>query len=179
MNIQEAWEKALKMTEITRPRVQPLQIHEVTRLPYVFVAESAVNMGNTVVRRGEVMVEKPAIVLPSNMPQFEGFDFEEGMRVNEEFLKTFFMVRGVTFHSLKYNNVSGTLDVFEGRLSKAIGHYRAVLQQGEDVHTGLVAGSEDCWQFAVLIFVCTQVSRSAESDLRRLMDDYRHRGLLS
>jgi len=98
---------------------------------------------------------------------------------NEEFLRSFFMVRGVTFPSLKYNNVAGTLDVYEGKLSKAISHYRTTLQQGEDVHTGLVAGSEDTWQFAVLIFVCSQVSRSAEADFRRLMDDYRHRGLLS
>src|SRR3989338_11517731 len=123
MNIQEAWEKALKTTEITRPRVQPLHTFEATLLPYIFLAESLVNTGDTVVRKGEIRVEKPSIVLPMNMPQFEGFEFEESLHMNEELLKSFFLVRGVSFPSMKYNNKVDSLDVFEGCLPKALEHY--------------------------------------------------------
>jgi hypothetical protein len=57
MNIQEGWEKALKTTQIIRARAQSLETYSATQLPYIFLAESAVNSGDTVVRRGEVMVE--------------------------------------------------------------------------------------------------------------------------
>ena len=95
MNIQDAWEKALKTTEITRPRVQPLQTYAVTHLPYVFLAESAVNPGDTVVRQGQVIIEKPALILPSLSPHFEGFEFERDLQISEDFLTTFLLVRGI------------------------------------------------------------------------------------
>ena len=77
MDILERWEKAVKKTEVIRPRVQPLLIYETTRLPYIFLAESSLNVGDCVVRRGEVFVEKPTIVLPEHMPQFDGFELDK------------------------------------------------------------------------------------------------------
>lgn len=176
MDIQEGWEKALKLTEIIRPRVQPLRTYEVTRLPYWFLSESSVNPGDTVVRKGEVLVEKPAIVMPFNMPHFEGFDFESQMHLNEDLLTSFFLVRGVSFPSLKYNNKTASLDVYEGKLSGALEHHTSLLHRSEDVHTGLITGPEDTWQFSVLIFVGTQVIRSAEGDIRKLLDDFKRGG---
>ena len=173
MDIQDSWEKALQKTEIIRPRVHPLQTFAVTHLPYVFLAESSVNNGDTVVRKGEIVVEKPALILPFNTPQFEGFDFEEKMHLNEALLTNFFLVRGVQFPSLKYNNKTDSVDVFEGRLTKAIEYYTSTLQRQENVHTGLIAGSDDCWQLSVLIFICGQVAKSADQDLKKLFDDYR------
>ena len=179
MNIQESWEKALKKTEIVRPRVQPLHTFASTHLPYICLSESSVNPGDSVVRKGEVVVERPSIVLPSNLPQFEGFDFEKEMQVDEELLKSFFLVRGVSFPSMKYNNQTFSLDVYEGSLSKAIEHYSTLLQQNENVHTGLVVGPEDCWLFSVIIFVCGQISKGADADIRRLFEDGGRRDLLS
>lgn len=179
MNIQESWEKALKHTEIIRPRVMPLETYATTKLPYIFLSESQVNRGDTVVRKGEIFVEKPAILLPFNLPQFEGFEFEEGMRINEDFLKSFFLVRGITFPSLKYNNKTSSLDVYEGRLDKAVEFHGNLLARQEDVSTGLVVGAEDVWQFSVLIFICGQVVRSADGDIKKLLDDLKHKGNLS
>ncbi len=179
MSIQDSWEKALRKTEIIRPRVQPLHTYATTQLPYLCLSESKINSGDTVVRKGEVLVEKPSIILPQNMPQFEGFDFEEEMHFNEELLKSFFLMRGISFPSMKYNNKTASLDVYEGSLSKAIEHYKTFLQNNENVHTGLIMGPEDVWQFSVLIFVCSQASKSAESDIKRLFDDYERRGLMS
>ena len=100
MNMQEFWDKAVKKTEIIRPRVTPLSTYDVTHLPYVCLSESAINSGDTVVRRGEVMVQKPAIVMPHNLPQFEGFDFENEMKINEDLFKSFLLVRGVQFPAM-------------------------------------------------------------------------------
>lgn len=171
MNLQDLWEKALKKTEVIRPRVQPLQTFAATHLPYICLSESSINPGDTAVRKGEVVIEKPAIILPSNMPHFDGFDFEKDMDFGPDTLTNFFLVRGVSFPSMKYNNTTSSLDIYEGNLSKSAKHYTSELQKHENVSTGLIMGPEDCWQFSVLIFVAGQVMRSAEGDIRRLLDD--------
>ena len=92
----------------------------------------------------------------------------------------FLLVRGISFPSLKYNNKTHSLDIYEGHLEKAIGYYSDKLQQGEDVANGLVAGPEDFWQFSILIFIATQIMRSADSDIKRLLERFREeRGDLS
>lgn len=179
MNIQETWEKALKTTEIVRARMHPLNTFEATRLPYIFIAPSLVNSGDAVVRKGEVTVEKPAIVMPFNLPQFQGFAIEEEHEIQEEMLKNFLLVRGVNFPSMKYNNKTSSIDVFEGRLPKAIEFHHNQLQRDEEVHTSLITGMEDVWQFAVMILVCGQVSRSADGDIKKLFDDFNRRSQMS
>jgi len=169
------WEKALKKTEIVRSRVQPLLTFEATRMPYIFLAESALNIGDSVVRKGKVLVEKPSIVLPDNIPQFDGFDFDKDLHVGEETVKNFLFVRGIRFPSYRYNNRTQSLDVREGSLSKAIDFFSDKLQKKEDVHAGLIVGPEDCWQFSVLIFICSMIVRSADSDIQKLLDDIEKR----
>ena len=173
MNIQDGWEKALKSTKILRPRPKELLTFEATEVPYIFLSESSVNLGDTVVRKGQVVVEKPAIILPSNSPQFEGFDFEREFHSGQDMILNFLFVRGVTFPSLKYNNKTYSLDVYEGHLEKAIEYYSDKLQRGEDVANGLITGPEDSWQFSILIFIATQIMRSADSDIKRLLERFK------
>ena len=175
MDIQEHWEKALKNTEIVRPRVRGLLTFSTTKLPYIFLSESSVNIGDTVIRKGEVLVERPFLILPSNHPQFEGFDLEKESPFSQENLTSFLMVRGVTFPSLRYNNKTYSLDIQEGSLKNAIRHHLDQLQRTEDVFTGLVAGPEDCWQFSVMIFICSQVAKSVEGDLKKLQEELRRK----
>ena len=167
MNIQDAWENALKNTEIVRPRVLPLSQLEATALPYILLSPSG---STTIVRRGEVVVERPAIVLPQNMPQFEGFDFEEEMGIDGEFLKSFFLVRGVRFPSLKYQNISSTQETYSGHLPSAVEHFANRFQREENVKSGLLTGPSETWPMSVLVFVCGQVVKSADGDIRRLLE---------
>lgn len=175
MNLQDRWEKALKTTEIVRPRVQPLHTFEFTRLPYLFLAESPADRAKTIVRWGEVTVERPSLVLPTLSPQFEGFDFG----TPEDFLQNFLLVRGVYFPSMKFQNQARPQKVEDGKLGAMSTKYLRELQKSENVHTGLIVGEEDSWPFAVLIFVAGQVARSAEGDLKRMMDDNRWKSSLS
>ena len=170
MNIEELWEKALKNTEIIRPRVKPLDTVKTTHLPYIFLAESSVNIGDCVVRKGETLVEKPTLLLPPGSPQLDGFDFRDASRQHQEMINNFFLVRGIEFPSLKYNNKTYSLDIFEGRLSRAIEKYTQELQKEENVTSGLIIGPEDCWQFSVLIFICTQIVRSADNDIKSFIN---------
>ena len=123
MDIQKAWEEALRNTEIIRSRVKALLTFTDTKVPYIFLSESNVNLGDTVVRKGEILVEKPSLILPPNIPQFLGFDFEKEADFNREAVINFLLVRGVTLPSLKYNNRTYSLDIHEGKLQDAIGHY--------------------------------------------------------
>ena len=176
MDIQESWEKALKFTEIVRPRVEPLAVSVATELSYIFLAESLVNVGDTVVRQGKVVVEKPSIILPSNLPQFEGFDAEEESFWNSLMMTNFLLVRGVRFPSMRYNNKTESLDIYEGRLREAIHRYHQDLRKKENVSTGLIVGPEECWQFSILIFIASQVMRQAEGDLKKLWEKFRREG---
>ena len=173
MNIQKSWEKALKYTEIIRTRIKALSSVSDTTVPYIMLSESKVNESDTVVRKGAVVVQKPSIILPPNLPYLEGFDFKGEGRFNEETIMNFLLVRGVQLPSLKYQNKTYALDVMENRLKNAIEHYNNLLQKKEDVHTGLVVGPDDCWSFCLLIFICSQVARNAETDINKLLNEFK------
>ena len=175
MDIYQAWEKALRSTEIIRSRVQGLMTFQDTHVPYVLLSESSINLGDTVVRKGEVLVERPSIILPPNIPQLQGFEFEKDFADGDPNFFNFLLVRGIVLPSLKYNNRTHSLDIFEGKLSSAVKHHQELLQTAEDVATGLIAGPEDCWQFSLLIFSCAQVAKNANTDIRRLLDEYKKR----
>lgn len=175
MDIQDLWERARQRTEILRMRLQDLATFETTLMPYVFLGESSVNPGDTVVRKGQVLIERPAIVLPSFCPQFEGFELDAEPQVGGDALATFLLVRGIQFPSLKYRHQLSSLTLFEESLRKAADHYSRELTMAEDVKTGLVIGPEDAWQFSVLLLVGALVVRSAHGDLRRIVEDWQKR----
>jgi hypothetical protein len=172
-NFEELWGKALRNTEIIRSRVKALSMMGDTHVPYVLLSESSINLGDTVVRKGEVLVHRPALFIPPNNPQFSGFEFEAAEKsFDETSFINFLIVRGISLPSLRYDNKTSSLDVYEGKLSDAVKHYERDLQQTEDVRTGLLAGPEDCWQFSILIFICSQIVKNADQDIRRLLEEY-------
>jgi len=176
MDIEEQWQRAVEQTRIIRSRVHPLSGSEITRLPYVFLAESSVNRGDTVVRRGKVHVTPPTIILPRFSPQLEDFPMDEEHPVDPNTLINFLLVRGVSFPSLKYRHERAvSLDIHEGPLEQAISHYGNRLERMEDVHSGLVVGPEDCWQWSILLFIGSLVNRSAEDDIQRWLQALRQR----
>ncbi len=175
MDIHTLWNAALKRTELIRLRLQDLATFDATAVPYVFLAESAVNRGDTVVRKGQVLIERPAIMLPSFSPQFEGFEFDKDLHVSDDTVATFLLVRGVQFPSLKYHHQLSSLDVIEGSLQHAVDRFREQLTAAEDIRTGLVVGPEEAWQFSILLLVGALVIRSAKGDLRRLLEEWQKR----
>lgn len=175
MDINESWQQALKETTIVRSRIASLQTFSDTKVPYIFLSPSDINIGDTVVRRGEIDVQKPSLILPPNLPQLEGFDFEKEQGESDHSVLNFLLIRGISLPSLKYNHKTYSLDVFEGELSKAKEFFANQLERQEDVSTGLLMGRDETWQFSVLIFICLQIARNTQVDIQRLMDDLRRR----
>ncbi|MBF0511053.1 MAG: hypothetical protein HQL13_01850 [Candidatus Omnitrophica bacterium] len=172
MDIHTAWEKALKETDIIRSRITGLQTFSETHVPYILLSPSEVNQGDTVVRKGEVLVHRPSLILPPNIPQFEGFEFEDENAFQEDAMINFLMVRGITLPSMKYDNKVFSLDVFEGKIQEAIGFWGNRLQREENTAAGLISGPDDVWQFSLLIFICAQIAKNSAVDIRRLLDEY-------
>ena len=175
MSLEEAWNKALAKTEITRSRISYLSAFEATALPYIFLAASSVNLGDTIVRRGKILVHRPAIILPEDMPQLEGFEFEKDYQTNADMVRMFLLVRGVSLPSLKYEHEISRLDIYEGRLEKAKVYFKQELERTENVQAGLIVGPEDTWQLSLLIYVGLLIGKSLPSDLRRLWEKFKDR----
>jgi hypothetical protein len=172
MDIEQLWEKAQRKTEVVRGRVKGLATFESTKVPYIFLAESSVNEGCVVVRKGKVLMEKPLILLPEDLPQFDGFDFEKEMNIGDGALQMFFLLRGIRFPSLKFNNSLDKIDLYEGSLSACAGKYKKELEKKENVNTALILGPEECWQFSLLIYMGVLAGRSAKNDILNLMDRF-------
>ncbi|BBM87639.1 hypothetical protein [Candidatus Uabimicrobium amorphum] len=173
MSLEEKWQKAAKETRIIRSRLQRLSNTEATTLSYIFLAPSLVNTGDTVVRTGKIIVDKPAIILPKNLPQFFGFDFQDELGVNDDSVRSFLIIRGIQYPSLKYQNEISTIDVFEGNVDSAIAHFGNDLERKEDIETALLVGNTEAWQLSLLIYVSVLIQRSLPKDLDNLFDQFK------
>jgi len=168
MDLEDIWQNVLGSTEILRMYMPRLGVASASDLPYIFLAESDVNRGDTVVRKGVVKVDKPVIYLTDGSPQFYGFKFEDELKVNPETLKTFLIMRGVQLPSFKYTQ-SSSLEVYEGSLQDAIDEYSDLLARKENTDTGLIKGLSGYWQFSVLAYVTNIVAKSAPDNIRGII----------
>lgn len=166
MGLKEDFQRALRETEIHRHREATLLTVGSTELPYVWLGESAINMGDTVIRRGFVRVEKPQILLVHAPIQFEGFEYGDNPNESGAFLA---LGRIASFPPGKYSNIEMQLDIFEGPLRKAIGHFSELLDQKEDASTGLVTGPADIWALSLFVYVGNMVAKSVPDDLHNLL----------
>ncbi len=173
MDLEEKWQRTLEETKVLKFYHPNLSIHEATDLPYIFLGASVVNPGDTVVRKGHVTVDKPFIVLPQNMPQFAGFDFEQDLGTTDSDMQLFLMVRGIHFPSLKYKNESSSIEVLEKDPERLLEEYQNEIDRMEDILTGLILGPAECWQLSLLVYVGTVAGHSAARDIERYLKNLR------
>ena len=177
MDLDEKWQRSLEHTKILRFYRPLLSADDATEIAYVFLGASEVNPGDTVMRRGKVVVDRPLIILPRNIPQFLGFELEEELDTDADALRFFFSLRGVHFPSLKYQHEVSSIDLCEGELTRHSDRLEQQLSQQEDITTGLVIGMPSGWQFSLLIYVSFLINRSAPSDFQKFLDELRKRYL--
>lgn len=150
--------RAHNETRIVRTRKNDLFTFGATRLPYVFLAESLLNSGDIVVRRGEVTVDRPKIMTLRDLPQFEGFDFgDDPVPV--------FMSRGIHLPAMKYENKHTSLAVEQGPMERALEKAVNLLDQESDSRSGVLIGPEDLWALSLVHYVGFMIVRSAPSNL--------------
>ncbi len=175
MSLEELWHESLKKTEIVRLPLKRLLTFGATNFEYIFLAESLVNQGDTVVRKGKFVIDQPAIVLPRNSASFEGFADEAVGGLTDEALSSFFYVRGISFPSLKYKNEIYELDLFEGSLAQAEKNFLNQVREREDIATAIMIGADTSWQFSTILTACQMIDAHIDHDLKMILEKIKKR----
>ena len=163
-------ERAWKATEILRHSQQLLFTFGDTELPYTVVSESQMSAGDTVVRRGEVMVKKPLILAPPwrRDAAFEGFtsEGEAGAQL--------LIHRLAYIPPYRYRNRAQSLSVTSGGLGETAERIRKQLDDGEDTAMAVIRGDAELWEVSVMRYCIEQMIQSTPHNIQEL----RERGLL-
>jgi hypothetical protein len=162
----DAFDRSQKNTRIVRKRKNLLYTFGNTKLPYVFLADSTVNEGDIVVRKGEITVNPLKIITMNELPAFEGFQME-GVEDQDMPL---ILNRCVRFPPATYKNSNSSLDVVPGPLDGVVEDNVNKLDQKNDIRTGVICGLDDLWAFALLEYVGQMVVNSAESNINEYME---------
>jgi hypothetical protein len=156
--------RATDETQLLRTRKNDLYTFGATSLPYIFLAHSAINEGDTIVRRGEIQTEKPAILFGGDQQShFEGFE-EEG----HEELRVLFM-RAFKMPNLNVQNQDMHLDVVSKELEELGDQFMNDLDRENDSRTAVIRGPEDLWGISLLIYAGEMTRRSAPGNMKEIM----------
>ncbi len=170
MSLEQLWNEALKETEIVRLPVKRLHTFGSSLFEYIFLSPSVVNQGDTVVRKGKIDIDRPALVLANNSASFEGFDSDNSSEIRDDKLTSFFYMRGIRFPSFSYKNEPYEIDVYEGSVARAEKMYSDKIRTNEKIATGIVVGKDSSWQFSVILLGCHMIDTHVDSDLKKILD---------
>lgn len=172
-SFEERFRAALEQTKVHRARRTNLFTFGATRLPYIFAAESAVNRGETVVRTGEIVTEKPNLILPEEIPTFSGFqtDDGEGRQLQLVFGRLF------RFPAVHCRNDGVALEVVPGEMERVVDGRIAELDRSGNSRTAVISGREDLWHISLMVYAGEMMHRSAPDNIREMLER-RHLDLL-
>ncbi len=169
MEMEEAFKLAQSETQIIRTRKNLLYTFGATRLPYICLSESLLRSGDVVVRRGEVLADRPHIAVPGMDFLFEGF--EDADDAGGEL--AIMLARRISMPPSKYANKAGA-EVFEtGPLNAAVERAVNQLDRDNDVRTAVISAPEKVWGLSILLYVGSQVARSAPSNVQEHLERLR------
>jgi len=171
IDLEKKWNEAIKKTKIIRTRYAKLNTFNKTILPYVLINRSTINKGMTVIREGKVEVLPAMIHLPDGSPIFDGFNFFDTTEYSDETIKTFLLVRGIKLPSLKYSNDETKLDLSEKTVDEVVKDYQELLARKEDLDTGIILGIPEVWQFSLLIYILSNITKSLNNDIKNIFDN--------
>lgn len=158
--------RAQEGTSLHRTRQNDLYTFGSTRLPYVFLGSSAINAGDTVIRRGEIRTEKPTLFLGGNpQSEFEGFE-EEGDDPSTPML----FARAFQMSGLNVHNDGMTLEVVEREVRSVVDGTLEEMDRQGDRRTAVVEGPEDLWALSLLIYAGEMTQRSAPGNVKDLLE---------
>ncbi len=165
MDFNDAIELARSETRIVKSRKNLLYTFGPTKLPYVCLCDS--QDGCVYIHDGEVTTDKPHIAIPGQEMGFEGFDMDG---VEEEGMIPVLIARGVRMPPAKYVNKNEEKRIFRGNITDAIDSEMERLGKSDDIRTGIICAPESVWKLSVLLYVGTQVARSAESNVNEHLE---------
>ena len=165
MNFNEAIELARADTNIIKTRKNLLFTFGPTKLPYLCLADS--EDGVVYIHEGVVTTDKPHIAIPGEEMGFEGFEMEG---VEQKGMIPVLLARGIRMPAAKYVNKNEEKRIFRGNIKDAIDVELERLDKVDDIKTGVITAPESVWKLSVLLYVGSQVARSAQSNVQEHME---------
>jgi len=180
MDFQEAWQMAGKHTRIVRARKNMLYTFGSTKLPYVCISRMPEDEGEVCVRRGEVTADRPKIAIPGHDGmKFEGFDLE-GFGGGEEHKGQeglpVFLARRIEMPAANYVHTASGVRRERRGLEEATDREVDQLEKTGDIRTAVIQAPEQAWMLSVLMYVGTQIVRSAPGNIGEHLERLRLQG---
>ncbi len=174
MNLQEAWQLASRETNIHRARKNMLYTFGSTRLPYVCISPATQSESNVTVRRGEVTADRPKITLPGQEQiSFEGFDIDLPEGEKTDGMLPVFLARRIEMPNAKYVNKADSVTTESHSVEEAVDREMNRLEQQNDIRTAVIQAPESVWQLSILMYVGSQIVRSAPGNITEHMEHLR------
>lgn len=174
MEMEDAFKLAQDDTRFIKVRKNLLYTFGATRLPYICLSVASDNDEWVTVRSGEVLADKPQIALPGELFSFEGFHEAAGGGEEDELAVT--LARRISMPPSKYVNKSGAARREPGPITDVVNRVVSRLEEDNDVRTGVLTAPEPVWGLSVLLYVGSQVARSAASNVQEHFERLRFRG---
>lgn len=173
MEMEDAFKLAQDDTRFIKVRKNLLYTFGATRLPYICLSESADRQAWVTVRTGEVLADKPQISLPGEFFSIEGFGGDTGAGADNELAVT--LARRISMPPSKYVNKADAAKREPGPIAEVIDRVMIRLEEDHDVRTGVITAPEQVWGLSVLLYVGSQVARSAASNVQEHFEHLRFR----
>lgn len=169
-------ESAALNTEIVRHPRQHLATFGITNIYYYIVTEPSYQefteaTGETVIREGRVIAERPKIVTPYYLTNLEGFS-SDARRYFNMLLEMHGADTPGLFYS--YKNEPLNLNIVSDSVQAIIEKLNEEIDKKGDPLASIIKGQDDLWDVSLLKFIYEITSRSLRSNVSQLNS----RGLL-
>ncbi|MBN2457360.1 MAG: hypothetical protein JXB29_12635 [Sedimentisphaerales bacterium] len=168
----EKFKEYWKKTEIIREYQRILYTFGDMELPYVFVAEHRRFSNRTVVRRGNILFQKPHILLPRYFsgPQFnDGFEHPEAIPPEAAYI---FRTMGLPYSQVA-NRLITKQEMEYGSLKEVLGRFDREMEQQQNIETGLIKGSLEGADVSLMRYSLGLVIKSASENVNEFFDHLR------
>ena len=163
----EFWRK----TEVIREYHRTLYTFGDARLPYVFAAEHPRLSDRAVVRKGLMLVQKPHILLP----EYYGPQFAEGFEQVHTFpSEAIYLFRSMGLPYSRISNRPAAKEQIEyGGLQSVLDKLDRQLEGQEDPETGLIKGTLEGAEVALMRYAFGLMVKSASENVREFFEHLR------
>jgi hypothetical protein len=166
----ERIEQAARHTEILRHPRQHLSTFGITNIYYYLVTEPVYTelvseVGETVIREGRVIAERPKIVTPYYLTQLEGFSFDA-----RQYFETLLKMHGADAPGLfyTYKNEPKGLNIVSENWSAVVDKLNDEIDKKGDPLASIIKGQDELWDVSLLKFIYEITSRSVQNNIAQL-----------
>ena len=174
-DIERRLKEAAQTTRIVRRREHSLYTFGNTKLPYAFFAASD-KANQAVVRKGNVLVERPQIMLPGTGASFEGFgniDFDNAGGSVSIFAAISRLIR---LPSLRYIHDSASKELIAKSAKGAADSAANDAEARGDSHLAVLEGRDELFLYSLMLYVGEMVARSAGDNVSEYLEHMKRGG---